>query len=322
LRASPVPFVSFTGVSMPLDPQARAFVEALEKQPAIDFSTISAVEMRAAFIVPPPTHVVDSVARIEDRLIDSVAGPLRLRLYIPESAGSLPITIYFFGGGFATGKPEQSDHICRALARRADCLVASVDYRLAPEAPFPAAIEDSLTALHWLHRNAAEWGGDPTRIAVAGDSAGGNLAAALAQLARSDGLLLRHQLLFYPPLDAAGDTASYREMATGYGFTAELMRWYWRQYLADAVARDDVRASPLRQTNLHGLPGATIFTAECDPLRDEGEAYAYALRRAGVPVELKRWQGQIHGFMLMPDLFDAAEQALDEAARALRRAFA
>lgn len=306
---------------MPLNSQARAFVDAFEALPPVDFSTISAADFRTAFAVPTAA-IGDEVARVEDHLIDTDVGPLRLRLYIPEGAGPLPVTLYFFGSGFVIGSLELTDHICRALARRAGSLVVSVDYRLAPESPFPAAVDDALDALHWVRRHIGHWGGDAQRIAVAGDSSGGNLAAVLAQLARAEGIALCHQLLFYPPMDAAADTPSYRELATGYGFTAAWMQWYWRQYLPDPASARDVRASPLRQKDLHGLPSATIFTAECDILRDEGEAYAHALEEAGVAVELTRWPGQIHGFVLMLGLMDDAETALDAAAVALRHAFA
>ena len=306
---------------MPLHPQIRAFVEAFEAQTTIDFASIDAPTFRTAFSVPMPVEPGDPVARIEDRLIDGPGGPLRLRIYVPASAGTWPVTLYFFGSGFVVGRPEQADSICRALARRADTLVVSVDYRLAPEAPFPAAVDDALSALDWVYRHAAELGGDTSRVAVAGDSAGGNLAAVLAQQARRRGLALRHQLLLYPPLDAAMDSDSWQQLATGYGFTAAWMHWYWRQYLPDASAAADVRASPLHEPDLHGLPSATVFTAEYDLLRDEAEAYAAALQAAGVAVMLKRWPGQIHGFLLMAGLVDAAEQALDEAAAALRHAF-
>lgn len=306
---------------MPLHAQVQAFIEAFETLPAVDFSSISAAEFRAAFNVPVPSRPCDPLAQVEDRYIEGPDGPLRVRLYVPQGEGPWPITLYLFGSGFVIGDLSLTDHICRALAHRAGTLVVSVDYRLAPEAPFPAAVNDALAALRWVSVHAATWGGDPHRLAVAGDSAGGNLAAVLAQQARDEGIALRHQLLMYPPLDAAGETASYRELGSGYGFTAAWMKWYWRQYLSSAVDGDDVRASPLRQTELRGLPSATIFTAEYDILRDEAEAYAHALEAADVAVELKRWTGQIHGFLQLSDVFDDADLALNEAAAALRRSF-
>jgi acetyl esterase/lipase len=307
---------------MPVHPQVSAFLKALETQPAVDFATVAAATFRAAFTIPALPQPGDLIARVEDRLINGDGGSLRLRVYTPEDAGELPVTLYFYGGGFVTGRPEQTDHICCALARRAGTVVVSVDYRLAPEAPFPAAVDDAFTALRYIHRHASDLGGDASRIAVAGDSSGGNLAAVLAQQAKAEGIDLRHQLLFYPPLDAAGKSASYREMATGYGFTAAWMDWYWRQYLSVPAMAADVRVSPLRRADLRGLASATVFTAEYDILRDEGEAYCAALQAAGVPTQLKCWPGQIHGFLLMYEQFDDADAALDEAAAALRRALA
>ena len=307
---------------MPLHAQARAFLDHWNAQPPIDFDRIDAPSLRTSMALPVSSSA-DPVARIDDMWIDRPAGRLRLRVYTPESSPRpWPTTLYFYGGGFVLGRPEQSDPICRALARRANTLVVSVDYRQAPEAPFPSAVADALDSLRWVQDNAGALGGDATRIAVAGDSAGGNLAAVLAQQLSRHDVALRHQLLIYPPLDPAMATSSWRDLATGHGLTAPWMRWYWRQYLPDERAARDPRASPLLAADLQGLPAATIFTAEYDPLRDEAEAYATALREAGVPVTLRRWNGQIHGFMLMPDWMDDAATAYEEAAAALRNAFA
>jgi len=306
---------------MPVHPQTKAFIKAFEAQPALDVARMDAPALRAALSMPQPAKA-DPVAGIKDLLIDGPGGPLRLRIYVPEGQGPWPVTLYFYGGGFVIGRPEQSDHICRALAHRAAALVVSVDYRLAPEAPFPAAVDDALAALTWLNHHAEEIGGDATRLAVAGDSAGGNLAAVMAQQARHHGILLRHQLLFYPPLDAAMNTDSWRELASGYAFTAALMRWYWHQYLPDAASAADTRASPLRERDLRDVPAATIFTVEYDILRDEGEAYAGVLQAAGVPVTFRRWLGHIHGFLLLGEQVDDVESALDAAAAALRCALA
>lgn len=307
---------------MPIDPQAHALLHALDQQAAVDFTTIDAPTFRASFAAPAPTSPPEPVGRTEEILIEGSQHHLRLRLYAPAGKGPWPVTLYFYGSGFAVGSIEQVDPICRALAARAQTLVLSVDYRLAPESPFPAAVEDALAALHWLREHVARYGGDASRIAVAGDSAGGNLAAVLAQLARDEGIPLRHQLMMYPPLDASSDSASYRRLATGYGFTAAWMDWFWRQYLSDPAHAADLRVSPLRQPKLEGLASATIFTAEYDILRDDAEAYATALRAAGVEVRLKRWPGQLHGFVLMQGQIDAADAALNEAAAALRQAFA
>lgn len=306
---------------MPLKPKVRAFVEAFESNFSIDFKTIDAASFRLLFDLPLNAPSLRTAVGIWSRLIDGPSGRLRLRIYTPPTIGPWPITLYFFGGGFTIGKPEQADDICCGIARHADSLVVSVDYRLAPEAKFPAATEDAKAALRWICQNGEKLGGDCTRVAVAGDSSGGNLAAMLAQYARSRKISLAHQLLLYPALDATGSTPSYRDMAAEYGFTAEWMRWYWRQYLPNPEAGSDVRASPVEETNLTGLASATIFTAEFDILRDEAEIYARRLETASVPVELKRWPGQIHGFMLMSDLFEDAEQAILEGALALRQAF-
>jgi len=307
---------------MPLHPQAERFLEAFNKQFSVDFETVEVTAFREAFRLVAPSRLRDAVASIEDRAIPSPAGPLRLRIYTPASTGPWPMTLYFYGGGFTIGQPEQADGICRALARRANSLVVSPDYRLAPEAKFPAATEDAKAALKWLQDHGAEIGGDPARLAVAGDSSGGNFAAMLAQHARMENIPLRHQLLLYPALDARADTPSYRSMANGYGLTADWMRWYWRQYLPTPEAGLAPRASPALSSDLSALAPATIVTAEYDILRDEAETYAANLEAAGTSVLLKRWPGQIHGFLLLQDQFDDAEPALDYASAALHTAFA
>ena len=204
----------------------------------------------------------------------------------------------------------------------AECLVVSVDYRLAPEHPFPAAPEDCYAATAWLAEHCAELGGDPARLAVGGDSAGGNLAAAVALMARErGGPPLAHQLLIYPVTDYAFDTASYRENAEGYMLTLPLMEWFWNHYLADPAQGDNELASPLRAASLAQLPPATVITAEFDPLRDEGEAYAQRLSDAGVKTEMTRYDGVFHGFFGMGAAIDKAKQAVDEACTALRSTF-
>lgn len=306
---------------MPLDPQVQAIVDAYAAMPAVDLSAIPAAIFRAAMDRPSVYAPGDEVAQIEDREIPGPGGALRIRIYRPKASGRLPVTLYFHGGGFVICGLDTHDNICRCLAQRAETLVVSVDYRLAPEAKFPAAVEDACAALQWLHRHGADIGGDVSRIAVAGDSAGGNLATVTAQWAKQQGIELRQQVLFYPVTDCACDSASYREFSQGYVLTAEMMRWFIGHYLPIEQAADDPRASPLRQRDLAGLAPATIFTAECDPLRDEGEAYAAAMRKAGVEVNLQRWPGQIHGFISMLGVISAADQALTEAASVLAMAF-
>ncbi|MGN7916190.1 alpha/beta hydrolase [Lysobacter sp. 22409] len=310
---------------MPLHPQARAMIDAYADGPALDFERLEAARLRADFVLPAPSAPPRADVRIEEHAIAGPGGSIPVRLYRPERVASdpprWPMTLYLHGGGFVLGSPDTTDGLCRTLAALARTLVISVDYRLAPEAPFPAGLDDAHAALLWAYGQAAAIGGDDERIAVAGDSSGGNFAAALAQRASRDGLRLRHQLLLYPVLDAACDRPSYREFAEGYFLSAPMMHWYWRQYLADADPADP-RASPLRSQDLRGLADATVFSAEYDVLRDEAEAYAQALSEAGVPTRLQRWDGQIHGFLLQQGKNDDADAALEQAAAALRAAFA
>ncbi|AJP56786.1 hypothetical protein UC34_06875 [Pandoraea vervacti] len=311
---------------MPLNPQAAKMLEILAMMPPIDYSAdgakARAVMAAAAAAGPSPFGPGDEVAHIEDRTITGPGGPLALRLYYPRAnASNLPVTVYFHGGGFVLGCPKEHDNICRSLAKRADTLVVSVDYRLAPEAKFPAPIDDGWAALCWVRDTAKTLGADASRIAVAGDSAGGNIAAVVAHRARDNGFTLCHQSLIYPVTDSAMNTASYSEMGTGHFLTTEMMRWYWEQYLPHKSAGSDPMASPLRQKRLQHLPPATIVTAQYDPLRDEGEAYGLALIEAGVPVRMQRWPGQIHGFASMMGMIDAADEALTFVASALRESF-
>ena len=309
--------------AMALHPQCRVLLDTfVAAWPIIDYSRIEAAELRSLLSGPSPFSPGDEVDAIVDRVIEGPGGPLRLRLYRPRSSTvALPITLYFHGGGFTCGPVEGHDNVCRTLAQRARTLVVSVDYRLAPEAKFPAANQDALAALRWVHANGESLGADSSRIAVAGDSAGGNLATVLAHQARGIGISLCHQLLLYPVTDARFDTTSYRDFAQGYLLTLDMMQWYWRQYLPAASAASDPAASPLRQADLAGLPSATIVAAGFDPLRDEGLAYADALRAAGVPVVVREWQDQIHGFASMLGALDGAEEALAFGAQALSRAF-
>jgi acetyl esterase len=262
------------------------------------------------------------VASVQDRSIPGAAGDLPVRVYTPEGEPPFPIVVWFHGGGWVVGSLDTYDPLCRALAAAVPAVVVSVDYRLAPEHRYPAAVEDAYAATLWASRNAAQLGGAQHRLAVAGDSAGGNLAAVVALGARDrGGPAIAFQLLVYPVLDAAADTASWREHAEGFHLTAAGMRWYWDHYLggADGAAPD---ASPLRAASLGGLPPALVICAEHDVLRDEGEAYAARLRQAGVAATVSRYPGVVHGFFRWRAVTGAAEAALQEAATALRSGLA
>jgi acetyl esterase len=245
-----------------------------------------------------------------------------VRIYTPEGAPPHPLLVFFHGGGFVICNVDSHDGTCRLLCNGAGCLVVSVDYRLAPEAKFPAAPEDCYAATCWAAENAAALGADPQRLAVAGDSAGGNLAAVVPLMARErGGPELAHQLLVYPVTNHAFDTPSYQEHAEGGLLSRKMMIWFWQHYLEKPEDGQNPLASPLRASDLRGLPSATVITAEYDPVRDEGEAYAARLREAGVPTVLTRYDGMMHGFFSMSGFIDRAEEAVSQAAEALRNAF-
>ena len=250
------------------------------------------------------------VASVED----TVAGGVSVRTYRP-SPGRLPVTMWFHGGGWTVGAVDQHDAVCRMLALEADCIVVSVEYRLAPEHRFPAALDDCLAATRW----AAETFGGP--VAVAGDSAGGNLAAVTALRARDEGgPPIVFQLLVNPALDAEMGYPSYRENGKDYLLTAATMAWFWSNYV-DGHDRRNPLVSPIHAPDLSRLPPTFVVTAELDPLRDEGESYGLLLRRAGVDARVRRYDGQVHNFFVMPGVFDAGRRAITEAAAALKAAF-
>nr|WP_305882598.1 alpha/beta hydrolase [Haloplanus ruber] len=234
--------------------------------------------------------------------------PIAIRTYTPPGDAARPVFVYFHGGGWVRGDLDTHDGLCRLLAEAADCVVVSVDYRRAPEHRFPAAVHDAYAATAWAADHAAIVGGDPDRVAVGGDSAGGNLAAAVTLLARErGGPELAHQVLLYPVTDYAFDTASYDENAAGYLLSRASMRWYWERYLGDDIDGANPYASPLRATDLSGVPSATVITAGYDPLRDEGAEYADRLREAGVSVTHENYPGMVHVFASFPDLDRAAD---------------
>jgi acetyl esterase len=306
---------------MPLDPQARAFLDQLEALDAPPMSQQTAKEARDSFtalvalVMGPPEERVPT----EDRIVPGPAGDIPVRIYHPENDRPLPVVVYFHGGGFVIGDIASHDTICHRLAAGVPALVVSVDYRLAPEHRFPAAVKDCDAATSWVSAHAAEYGGDPSRLAVAGDSAGGNLAAVVARHARdANGPPIAFQLLVYPGIDMTCSLPSHTENGEGYFLDSDMMDWFLDNYMADADLRHP-DASPLFADDLAGLPPALVVTAEFDPLRDEGEAYAERLRQAGVTVTTSRYDGMIHGFYGL-DIFDAGKRAMAETVTALRDA--
>jgi acetyl esterase len=309
---------------MPLDPQSRFLLDQLAAQGGPALHEMSPAEARRAFEsmrIPMPG---EAVASIEDRRVPGPAGEIPVRLYVPDDAATpSPALLYFHGGGWVIGSLETHENLCKALANRSGARVVAVDYRLAPEHCWPAAAEDCYAVTCHVAERGAALGIDGARLAVGGDSAGGNLAAVVALLARErGGPRLRHQVLIYPVTDHDFERPSYRENGRDYFLTTDAMRWFWDHYVPDRGRRDDWSAAPLRAEKLAGLPPATVITAEYDPLRDEGEAYAERLREAGVPVNCSRYEGQIHGFVSMLDLLDAGRRAADQIGAALRAALA
>ena len=262
------------------------------------------------------------VGAVRELTVPGPAGPLPARHYAPAELGAegpQPLLVFLAGGGFVIGDLETHDVACRILCRHAGVHVLAVEYRKAPEEPFPAAVDDAVAALRWALEHAAGLGADPGRVAVGGDSAGGNLAAvACQQLAIDGGPQAAAQLLIYPTVEAGRTSGSITDYGDGYFLTGEQMNWFARQYLGDDYDADDPRISPLRLADLSGLPPAVVVTAGFDPLRDEGEDYARALRRAGVPVVMRRFDGLIHGFINMTTLGRASHDALVEMAGSLR----
>ncbi|MFM8411759.1 MAG: alpha/beta hydrolase [Alphaproteobacteria bacterium] len=311
---------------MPLDPKCRILLDVLSPPGARRLEESSVEEARAMMARLASMRAGGAVpafpGTISDREIPGPHGPIPVRVYSPASGDPRPLLVYLHGGGWVLGSVDTADVACRALAAAAGCVLVSVDYRLAPEHKFPVPLDDCVAAVRWLAANAAEVGADPARIAVGGDSAGGNLSAAVALRLRDEGgPRLAHQLLVYPVTDASFETTSYRDNGEGYFLTRPGMEWFWNHYLPSPERARDPFASPLRAPDLGGLPSATVITAEYDPLRDEGEAYAERLREAGVPTRLTRYDGVIHGFFGMVDTLDQANEAVREAAAALRKAF-
>ena len=304
----------------PLDPQAIAVIGYLaqlahpspEKVPASEARRLYR-ETRAALRPPAPALPV-----VGDLNAEGTTGSIPLRLYRPSN-GVLPALIYFHGGGWVLGDLDTHDAVCRQLAGQAGVIVIAVDYRLAPEHPFPAAVDDCYGAAAWISANAVALGVDNTRLAVGGDSAGGGLATVVTLMARSGGPSLKYQILVYPVTDLHAESESYSKYADGYLLTRNMMRWFIAQYAPTPDDVRDWRASPLLAPSVDGVPPALVITAGLDPLRDEGEAYARRLEEAGVAVDYMCLGGMVHGFWTMGGKIDTANRAVSYAASALRQ---
>jgi acetyl esterase len=309
-----------------MHPQIVKAIEAMDRAGLKPIEALSPVEARAQMEATAQSRKAEPlpVARVEDRTMPGPAGPVRIRLYWPEAAGPLPAIAYYHGGGHVIGSLDTHDLVARNLCNLAAALVCSVDYRMGPEDKFPAAVEDSFAALEWLYANAASLGADPDRLGVHGDSAGANLAAVVALIARDRcGPYLRLQSLVYPVADYRQNTPSYATFATGYGLlTRAAMEWFREHYLRGPEDAEDWRASPLLAAYFAGVAPAIVVAAECDVLHDESHAYAEALRRAGVAVEYREYPGMIHAFFGMVPAVDDAMAAQRAVGAAFRRAFA
>ena len=307
---------------MALDPELQAMLDLLGSAGFSGFSEMTPADARAwleEFSAQAPPG--PAVAKVEDATIPGPGGPIRARVYTPDGSGPLPVIVWFHGGGWVIGSVDGADPFVRRLVDASGCIAVSVDYRLAPEHRYPAAIDDCFAATEWVAGNASELGADATRLVVAGDSAGGNLAAAVAIRARAaDGPAIAFQYLVCPVTDHDLTRQSYIDHADGYVMTTKDMEWFWDQYAPEPLTRSAPDASPLRAASFDGLPPALVITADRDPLRDEGEEYARRLARAGVPTSHRRYKGVIHDFCTMPVMCGLS--AVTEHAEAIAAALA
>ncbi len=307
---------------MPLHPEFEAMLAQLADAEGPSFSEMSPAEARQVYsaMQSPAEHI--AVHKVQNRDIQGPVQAIPIRIYTPGGTGPFPLFMNYHGGGWVIGDLDTADAQCRQVCNLANCIVVSVDYRLAPEHIFPAALDDCYAATCWVVDNAVSINADASRIAVGGDSAGGNLAAAVTIRARDEnGPSILFQLLVYPVTDARCDSDSYRENAEGYLLTRETMLWFWQHYAPSKAQRMTHYASPALASDLSNLPPAFVMTAEFDPLRDEGEAYAALLENAGVEVNCKRYPGLIHGFFALSHVLSAGEPGMQDACDALKTAF-
>jgi acetyl esterase len=308
---------------VPVDPHLQPVLDALAQMPVPERPP-TVEEIRAGFAANPLFRSANPapVGAIDTLSVPGPDGPVPVRAYRPEGAGPHPVVVFLHGGGWFVGNLDTHDGVCRELCHRTGALVLSVDYRLAPECRYPGPLDDCEAAWRWAAEHAGEIGGDPSRMALAGDSAGGNLAAALALRLRDRGPAPCLQVLVYPALDPTCSRPSMESNGSGYLLTLLTMRTAWGHYLGEAVDPSDPEAAPIEAADLSGLAPALVITAEYDPLRDEGEEYAERLEAAGVPCTCTRYDGMIHGFFQMLDVTPGAKAAHDEVAAALRAALA
>lgn len=308
---------------MPLDADAGAVLQAMSAQPWPDPSTLDLATFRAGMSVPMSQNPVVELPLVKNLTINSGRHSIGARLYKPTDAALLPVLVFYHGGGWVLCNLETHDELCRRLAKASGWAILSVEYRLAPEARFPDPFEDCYSALGWVSAYGKEHGLDGRRMAVGGDSAGGNLAAAVALAARDrGGPRLTHQLLIYPVTDRSFDTVSYKENGKDYGLSTAMMQWFWDQYLANPTDAQNPLAAPLQARDVGDLPPATVITAEFDPLRDEGEAYGKRLASANPASIVQRVDGVFHGFASMFGMIGKADSTLELMAERLRAAAA
>lgn len=310
---------------MPVDPQLQQLLNMINQFPMPPFETISPSDYRGMekmMTLPFATNKTE-LFEVKDQTIPLKDRDIAIRIYRPTAEqGPRPALVFYHGGGWVVGSLDSHDELCRQLAHESSCTVISIDYRLAPEYKFPTAVWDAYDALVYLTEHAAEFEIDPMQIAVGGDSAGGNLATVACIIANQKGGVpaIQYQLLYYPSVGNEKETDSYRENQTGYLLTAEMMEWFRKHYFNTDEESQHVYAAPLLYEDLSGLPPAMIITAEYDPLRDGGAAYAKKLQEQGVAVEYMCYEGMIHGFMSMPQI-DKAKAGVLQGAEALKRIF-
>lgn len=305
---------------MTLDPQVKAFLHSLKEMNLPPRQLLSVEEKRqqlASYLALQGEERY--VAMIKNVKIPVKDGEIWVRIYTPEGDGPFPIFIYLHGGGWVIGDLEIGNTLCRNIANLSGCIVVSVDYRLSPEYKFPIPVDDCFAAVEWVEKNAAKFNGDPSKIAIGGDSAGGNLAAAVSLIARDRGSpSIKYQVLIYPVTNLDFNTRSYIENGEGYVLTRDSMIWYAQQYLNSEKEMQNVQVAPFLAENLEGLPPALILTAQYDPLKDDGASYASRLIQAGVNVEYKYYSGMIHGFLWMTGIIDEGKKAVQLIANRLQ----